>query len=98
MSSNELAFPLWVLIYRGEMVWRPVMLTPGLAAAFSNHTRAGDFLQAANNPAWEVRLVVRVTWSALLVNFRQHGATGVALDPNTDGGGTPFTFSDVEVV
>ena len=56
MTIDEPTFPLWVVVHRGESVWRPVMRAPGQAVAFSHQTLAGDFLRAANNPAWEARL------------------------------------------
>lgn len=96
MAITELPFPLWVLVHRGDSPWRPVMLMPGFAAAFSNHTRAGDFLHAADNPEWEVRLVARVTWEPLLTDFQRQGASGIALDPSAGGGGTLVAFGDAE--
>lgn len=94
MAIDELPFPFWILVYRGETPWRPVTLTPGLAAAFSNHTRAGEFLKTANNPEWETRLVVRVTLTALLEDFRLQGVLGISLDPDTDASGTSVMFED----
>jgi hypothetical protein len=96
MSIVEPPFPLWVLVQRGDSVWRPVMQSPGLAVGFSHQTRAGDFLRAASNPAWEVRLVVRVTWAALVENFQQQGASGLTIDPDANGHGSLVTFQSAE--
>jgi hypothetical protein len=96
MTIDKLPFPLWVLVYREDSPWRPVTLTPGLAVAFSHHTQAADFLRAAGNPAWEARLVARVTWGTLLKDFRKQGASGIALDPSLYGGGTPIAFGAAE--
>jgi hypothetical protein len=96
MTINQLPYPLWVLVQRGDSPWRPVTLTPGHAVAFSHHARAAAFLRAVSNPAWEARLVARVTGPALLRDFRQQGASGITLDPSPQGGGTPISFSDTE--
>lgn len=96
MRLTELPFPLWLVIHRGECPWRAVTLTPGLATAFSNHARAGEFLRAANNPAWEVRPVIRVTQAVVWDAFQRQGVTGVALDPDADGGGTSILFDDMK--
>jgi hypothetical protein len=82
------SFPFWILVARGQSPWQPVALTPGYVVAFSSHTRAGEFLSASANPAWEVRLVVRSTMEALADGFARQGVTGVALDPNLRGEGT----------
>jgi hypothetical protein len=92
MCEAKLSFPFWLLIARGESPWNPVALTPGYAAAFSSHARAGEFLSASANPAWEVRLIVRSTLASLSDEFARRGVRGVALDPDPTGGGTRIGF------
>ena len=58
----------------------------------SHRTRAGEFLSASANPAWEVRLVVRPTLVAMADDFARRGVRGVALDPDPTGGGTRIGF------
>jgi hypothetical protein len=81
----ELTFPFWMLVYRGEDPWRPVMLTPGYIAAFSAHGRAAAFAVGQGDPAWEFRLVVRPTFLRMADWLRREGVVGVHLDPDAGG-------------
>ncbi|HSQ58075.1 MAG TPA: hypothetical protein VLM40_20290, partial [Gemmata sp.] len=81
MVATRLQFPFWILVMRDQTPWRGVMLTPGQVASFSDHTRAGDFLMAAANPAWEVRLVTPSTLDSIAASFARQGVEGFTLDP-----------------
>lgn len=97
MTLDE--FPVWMLVQRGEAPWGPVMLVPGYAVTFSSHTLVSAFLQQANEPSWEPRVLARTAEAvaALVRELKRQGVSGIALDPDGAGNGTLIPFRDMEV-
>jgi hypothetical protein len=79
MKTADLLFPFWMLVHRGSSPWRPVMLTPGLATAFTTSATARAFGEL--DAEWEFRLVCRATLARLSDEFDRQGVRGVCLDP-----------------
>lgn len=92
MSRSELTYPFWMLVYRDGPGWRPVVIDPGYATAFSTSAGALAFLTGRGKPEWEFRLVCRPTLLRVLGEFRQQGVRGVALDPTIEVGGVRVDF------